>query len=474
MHYFYLTDFIFYDIICDNFGVFVMANENGKNYKNLLEIDLREALEVCYIDDSECSAYGDYCIDSRKTIYDIFGVLRFGDDFNRFAFVKSDGVDLWNQLNVSPRGFTNAMCKDLGFKFNGDYSDFVKVFDLYVKSLNSFSNSIKALEKFPTLLSLYNILCERNNNNFKSSYLSSILARFNLSDGSTITTDTSDNTEYLKRCGLSSNPNAFLQYLKKAYGSYNSNLRAYFKHISDNPIQAYKFRNFDYDKFDLYLAYKYIFEFNSCDNESKKRTIKGVLDNYFAKKGNNSRIIVNGKCYTFESLKQLYSTIISQELSFKGITIEGDICPEGDDINPDNVINDDCKRRVIRADEDSMYEEKKRFYSNTGCILRLNSNSTCYSAFVYPNGQILCDTLPEGKNKAECVGNAIYNFNIRNFERLCGLSKSDLIFKHHDVQRIFHGVHWMENAQSIIDSKSDISPSEVDTFVKRMLKRMVI
>ena len=275
-----------------------------------------------------------------------------------------------------------------------------------------------------------------------------------------------------------------------------------------NPLDFNNFQGLDKDKFELYLADKYLtIAFTSKTLEEKQNALYYVTA--YIRQTKASAISIkndNGEEVTFRKLLNRYRKLLkfNNKLKpvdeprerFKGYNIKHvinhinkyfgsqvswTIVPNGEDDveNKDDVIRvlnrhysylPDEERKKIIFKRYELYERKINFFENTNYVFKIYGVSEFdgYVAYIYPNGEILLERF--FTDYTECMpasGEAIYNLNIYNFEDKSKLSKM-VLMNDPEVKRIIHCPTFEAQAQKIIDREAtEEVRSDVDSFVKK-------
>lgn len=303
----------------------------------------------------------------------------------------------------------------------------------------------------------------------------------------------------------------FYQFIKRQHTLYrNLSARRQFieGYANRNPIDFSMFTGLDKEKFELYLADKYLtYAINTNDDREKQECIY-YLATYIRETKVSNIIIKNdqGKDISFSKLVRRYKKFLQQNPiirpidepreNFEGYHIKHvenhvkkyfftnvnwQIVPPGTDEEIDRKVISTLNRQYnYLAPEErkqkilerySIYERKKRFFENSGYVHKFYGSNTFdgYIAFIYPNGEVLMEKFFD--DYAHCLptkDEAIYNVSAVDFERLSKLSKLTLI-RDKKCKRIIHAGKWEEKGQAVIDRPTT---TETQEEVKRLIIKL--
>lgn len=273
------------------------------------------------------------------------------------------------------------------------------------------------------------------------------------------------------------------------------------------PIDFSMFTGLDKEKFELYLADKYLqIAQESSDNKIKQQCIY-YLATYIRETKTSEVKIRNdqGKEISFKQLVRRYKKFFQQNSEIKPIdeprenfkgyhknhvenhvnkyffnNVNWQIVPPGSDEEVDSKVINSLNRRYNYLtptekkqkilERYSVYERKRTFFANSGFIYKLYGQNSFegYIAYIYENGEVLMEKFfDDHANCIPTVGEAIYNIRAINFESLSKLSKPTLI-KDKRCKRIIHTGNWEERSKKIIDRPS--TPESKEEVRKLILK----
>ncbi len=300
-------------------------------------------------------------------------------------------------------------------------------------------------------------------------------------------------------------------FLEKQYKMYrNLVVRRQFVegHTNRSPISLTMFEGLDKEKFELYLADKYLTTAISSRDKKVQQECIFYIATYIRETKSSQITIKNddGKEVTFNKLVRKYKRFLQENVLIRPLdeprenfkdyhikhvqnhinkyfftNVNWQIVPPGKEDEIDRVVIESLNKKYNYLSPQerekkilerySIYERKIKFYENSGYIYKIYGCNAFdgYIAYIYPNGEILMEKF--FNDKANCIptiNEAIYNVQVPDFERLSKLSKTTLI-KEKGCRRIIHSGNWEEKNQSIID-KPAIPESEKQ--IKSLIKTL--
>lgn len=283
-----------------------------------------------------------------------------------------------------------------------------------------------------------------------------------------------------------------------------------------NPLDLNNFKGLDKDKFELYLADKYLSIAFSTNNMDIKQKCVYYVATYIREVKISDLSIKNdeGVEVTFRKLVNRYKKLLRENqvlkpiderrsrfegynikhvanhlIKYYGSSVSWTIVPNGEEDDDElkqkiaenlnshyrHLPLEERRKRIL--EKYNMYERKVSFFEGTGYILKIYGMSQFdgYVAFVYPNGEILLERF--FSDYSQCMpatGEAIYNLNIYNFEELSKFSKLQLI-RDKACKRILHGETFEKQAQAIIDRPiKDGVQDDVEAFVLKFKPKKTV
>ena len=116
-------------------------------------------------------------------------------------------------------------------------------------------------------------------------------------------------------------------------------------------------------------------------------------------------------------------------------------------------------------------EVKEKFYEKNEPLLTAYGTLKYdgYVARIYPNGEVLLDTVCEENNLRKAKGNAMYHMKAIYFDIVSGLDKQ-VLRRHPQVGIMNHTETWPERAQKLIDAEGT---KEQQEQAKQLVKRII-
>ena len=310
-----------------------------------------------------------------------------------------------------------------------------------------------------------------------------------------------------KRYGLHSNFERFMDKQCYAYRNYIERRTFIDSFCYKNAVQLSEFQGLDKEKFEMYLADKYLSLAFSTDNmDIKQKSIYYVAT--YIREVKSSDVAINndaGEAVTFRKILNRYKKLLRGNNMLRpiderrekfigyniryvtnyliqnyGSSVSWTIVPAGEEDMEEtkkkviNKLNNyylhlPIKERKKRINERyELYERKVSFFEGTDYILKIYGVSKFdgYVAFVYPNGEILLERFFSDYSQCmPAIGEAVYNLNIYNFEDLSKFNKLQLI-REKSCKRIMHGNRFEKEAQAVIDlPATDKVRDDVQAFV---------
>lgn len=259
-----------------------------------------------------------------------------------------------------------------------------------------------------------------------------------------------------------------------------------------NPIDFSMFTGLSKEKFELYLADKYLSLATKSDDSKVVQECIYYLATYIRETKTSELTIKNeeGKTVSFNQIIRRYRSLLKNNPlvkpidepreNFKGYhirhvenhvkkyfftNVNWEIVPPGTDDELDKSVITSLNRQYnyLSPEERSkkileryaIYERKRKFFENSGYIYKIYGRNTFegYVAYIYANGKVLMEKFYD--DFANCIptkGEAIYNVDVTTFEALSKLPKTVLI-KDKQCKRIIHAGKWEEKGQKVIEQE---------------------
>ena len=279
------------------------------------------------------------------------------------------------------------------------------------------------------------------------------------------------------------------------------------RYTNDHKIDLTMFTGLDKEKFELYLADKYISIAQQAQDDKTKQECIYYLSTYIRETKFTPIAIKNdnGEEITFRKILTRFKKLLKQNPILKPIDedrshfegyhwkhvenhvrkyflsgVNWQIVPPGEETELNtrvinslnrtyNYLSLEEKEKRIR-ERYAEYERKMRFFENSGYLYRIYgiNEFNGYIAFIYPNGEVIMEKFfNDYANCIPTINEAIYNVRVTDFETLSKLKKPALI-KDKRCRRIIHKGDWESKGQEIIDRPT--TPESEEEVKKLMLR----
>lgn len=277
-------------------------------------------------------------------------------------------------------------------------------------------------------------------------------------------------------------------------------------YANNHAIDLSMFTGLDKEKFELYLADKYLTIVQNAKDDKNKQECLYYISTYIRETKSNTISIKNdqGEEITFRKILLRFKRILRKNPVLKPIDedrsrfdgyhwkhvenhvkkyfftgVNWQIVPPGDgeDELTEKVISAlnrfynylSLKERERKIKERyTAFERKIKFFENTGYLYRIYgiNEFNGYIAFIYPNGEVLMEKFfDDYANCIPVVNEAMYNVKITDFETLSKFKKTALI-KDSRCRRIIHKGDWEAKGLEII---SRPTTPETEEEVKKLI-----
>ncbi len=285
--------------------------------------------------------------------------------------------------------------------------------------------------------------------------------------------------------------------------------RQFVEGYTDNhQIDLTMFTGLNKEKFELYLADKYLTTAQRSEDDKVKQECVYYLSTYIRETKFSPLAIKNdnGEEITFRKILYRFKKLLKQNPILKPIDeprshfegyhwkhvenhvkkyflsgVNWQIVPPGEGTELDDRVIDSLNREYnhLSLEEKEKrikaryaeYERKMKFFESSGYRYRIYgiNEFNGYIAFIYPNGEVIMEKFfNDYANCIPTINEAIYNVKAADFETLSKLKKPALI-KDNRCRRIIHRGDWEQKGQAIIDRPS--SP-ETEEEVKQLILRL--
>jgi hypothetical protein len=302
--------------------------------------------------------------------------------------------------------------------------------------------------------------------------------------------------EYFQKRGLSTDFKTFLSEQKEMYHSLVNNAKYIEDFANEFPINLDMFEGLDKDKFELYVAKKYLDFAKNCDEAKYKQRAIYYLTTYLNEScGNYKSMEYKDKELSNLSLLKDFRRFLMRNRELKPVNESRDVFHNyhikhvknhinkyfdglknwyAVKLTPEEIINNQ-KARLLRIQKynqehpeeetrDSKHKKaekymkmllrKLNFYENSDYALRLFGTGPFEShvAYFYPNGMVAVDKLfYESLNINPTYNEAIYVMDTNTFLNMMKMDKPALR-ENDNVKRIVHSRNWEERLKKEIES----------------------
>ena len=463
-------------------------------------------------------------------------------DLNTDTLIRecsSDTVSLINSINAIKRQYEHDVIDIMG------YSKYRYTFFRDFRILTSYKNAETSLHVSPNLflmrlkeiLGVSNPSLDYNDLDLKNQ----LLQRLDVLNGIDTPemlekefpliyedfTRSFDIRQKLERLKNSPSARKFMDYQWKMYDSYGMSMdfrifmkrqrEMYRKFITKRQfvegtchrkqVDLSLLQGLDKEKFNFYVAYKYMEKAKSVEELSDKQECVYYLMAYFRGERNSKLSIIgdNGEKVTYRKLlndfKKLLSTyrslkpidedrskfkgyhvkhVINHINKYYGNSVNWIIVPDSFDpasffgsmeLSPErNVLSLEEKDERARKRME-LYNQKIQFYENSGYVLKIFgwNEFNGYVCYVYPNGKIIMDKLFE--DYIRCIpahDEAIYAIDASEFETLSKYSKKELQ-ESGKAKRFYHAGAWQSRVENVTSTMA--LPDNLEAVKKLELRR---
>lgn len=279
-------------------------------------------------------------------------------------------------------------------------------------------------------------------------------------------------------------------------------------YANEHKIDLTMFTGLNKEKFELYLADKYLTIAQQAEDDKTKQECVYYLSTYIRETKFSPIAIKNdkGEEITFRKILYRFKKLLKQNPILKPIDedrshfegyhwkhvenhvkkyflsgVNWQIVPPGEESELNtrvinslnrtyNYLSLEEKEKRIR-ERYAEYERKMKFFENSGYLYRIYgiNEFNGYIAFIYPNGEVIMEKFfNDYANCIPTINEAIYNVKAADFETLSKLKKPALI-KDRRCHRIIHRGDWETKGQEIIDRPST---PETQEEVKQLILRL--
>lgn len=431
-----------------------------------LELPVKDLIKYCSLDSNELSKTMDVVRKNyEEAIASIIGYDRFNHNFFNNLRLITNYKNSDTKIYVSPMRFYNRVKKNLGVineSFDLEDPELINEFNERLNKLDSINNIYELKENFPNIYE--------------------------------------DSVFYPRK-----EFNMFLAMQKVMYRRMVKNIKNVMDFADNNPIDLDKFKGLDKDKFELFVAYKYLEYAKNTDEDKYKQSAIYYLMAYLNEScGKVIRMKYNNEELSNISLLKDFRKFLKSNRELKPVNENRDLFNSYHIKHVKNHINkyfytlkDWClvhanssellMKQQTRLEDMAIYSmehpdyekrdkkylnnekymamlmRKLNFYEDTNYALRLFGIGPFEShvAYFYQNGMVVIDKLyDESLNIDPTYDEAIYIMNIKTFLNMVSMDKPSLR-ENDNVKRIIHTGEWEKRLLKEINSPS-ISLNEDD------------
>ena len=467
-----------------------MHNAINKGIPNMVKLELpaTELIKYCSVDKDELlKAMFNIRKKYEYAITSICGYNKSNHEFFNNLRLITDYKNSNTQVHVSPNCFLNRIKMILGVT-NGAYDlddpELIADFNRRLSTLNSISDIDDLKEQFPAIFEDYKYSLNLIDEIYEK-------AKTNPEEADKMRAD-------YHKYGLDTRFKVFLSNQKAMYHSFVEHAKDIEEYTNNNPISLDNFKGLDKDKFELYVANKYLEYAKASDEDKRKQSAIYYLTTYLNEScGHVVSMDYKNKVLTNISLLKDFRKFLKNNRELKpinearGVFDSYHIKHVKNHINKyHNGLDNWCVLRVTpeemiqsqktRIDKMLAYNEKHpevkdrdkkhlnaekylamlirkiNFYENTNYDLRLFGIGPFEShvAYFYQNGIVAVDKLYDESLAIKPTYNeAIYVMDTNTFLSMMAMNKPELR-ENDNVKRIFHSGAWEERLLQELDTPS--------------------
>lgn len=481
-----------------------MYSSINKGIPNQIKLELPIEDLVNYCAENKSKLLGDMLKIRNKfenAIVSICGYNKSNHEFFNNLRLITNYKDSNTQIYVSPVCFISRLKEILGVtneSLDLDDEELKNEFNNRLNILNSIDDIDDLKEKFPAIFEDYKYSLNLKDRIFEESKNSPEKADFMRLN--------------FQKNGLDTRFKVFLSNQKMMYASFLEHAKEIEEFANRNKIDLEYFDGLDKEKFELYVANKYLEYAKKTDEDKLKQRAIYYLTTYLNEEcGHVVSMPYMGKTLTNISLLKDFRNFLNKNRELKPINEPREVFDSyhikhvknhiskyhnGLDnwcmlrITPEQILNNQKirlenltaynlqnpdvkthdKEHLISEKYMAMLIRKLFFYENSGYELRLFGVGPFESrvAYFYPNGIVAVDKLYEESLDINPTYNeAIYVMDINTFINMITMDKPALR-ENDNVKRIFHSGHWEERLKKEIDNPSiNLNVDDVKVLTKK-------
>ncbi len=405
------------------------------------------------------------------------------------------------QVYVSPKNFLYCLKDILGVNnetIDLDNPELINEFNDRLEVLNSIDDIDDLKEKFPIIFDDYKYslnLIDEIRKEEKNNPRNADLMRANY-----------------QKYGLDTRFKVFLLNQKIMYRNLVTNAKEIEAYANSNPIDLDKFKGLDKEKFELYVAYRYLNYAKTAKEDKDKQAAIYYLTTYLNEScGHVISMTYMGKELSNISLLKEFRKFLNDNRTLKPVNESRDVFNSYHVKHVKNHINkyfnglenwcvvritpeEILKNQKVRLENIASYNKehpeiekrdkkhkiaekymamlvrKLNFYENSNYELRLFGTGPFEShvAYFYPNGMVVVDKLyDESLDINPTYNEAIYVMDTSTFLNMMSMDKPTLR-ENDNVKRIFHSGFWEERLKQEITTPSiELNEEDVKALTKK-------
>lgn len=399
---------------------------------------------------------------SNSNVHNIFKYRKFNEDFTDRVTVYDD-----NKIRFSYDDFLIKLFKYLNISIKPNNLSNEEIENLLLERLSVLKNrrsTSELFEEFPIIKKDYfeglNFL--DNVKNMKNDSLEE-KARQSVQE------------KYYYQCALHPNLSKYLERQKDLYTRFVFRRDKYKEAIESSDLNDFFNEYFDMDKVMMYIINNYINICNYIDDKDLIGEYLKLIYEYLNSDYDKSvEIIIDDKYkINLEVIKERLNNVI-KKINPVVSTVNWVLVPNGKKIKS---LNSSTPKKINLSFKElenlkRQGHRKEEFYDNSNYIAKAigTLKNDGYIAYIYPNGEVLLDTLYDENNPKSATGNAIYNIKAYDFELISGLDKTKLRSDFR-ATKIVHSKNWEKKASEIINKENSFGDREAALQLVKKLKK---
>lgn len=247
--------------------------------------------------------------------------------------------------------------------------------------------------------------------------------------------------------------------------------------LEKTDYNKYVENNFDTDKMALYVVDGYLRAIDATEDRDVQLKYYNLVENYLnsSKTNKDVEIIVDGVTINYNNIYKR-AKIAYSKLTRIDIVLNVEFLPTGSGY--DVVNSSDTKKRRIPMSLEreeklkSIGREINKYYLNTSYSAKVIGlkKFAGYFAYIYDNGIVVLDKDFREKYPTTAEG-AIYIMEAKDFELLCGIGKTNLIYNPLLLAHLYHRGDWTTKVDEYINREATEERKEESIQLKKRLEK---